>query len=151
MDDGMSSGEMICFHIDLEMIHVDSPSLMMHRWIGWLHILIRIWKATSDGKHGWLSSKSKMIRRVSNGSNNPKVERNIFLWDGKVWRTSKIDMTVGYSSKSSTSFYKCVSIAWGLFTFVCNGIWAIWVVVSVLGWRMINGFSVAIGGWIHID
>jgi hypothetical protein len=42
--------------------------------------------------------------------------------------------------------YECVSLAWGLLTFLHNGMRGIQVVVSVFGWGMVNGFPAGIGG-----
>jgi hypothetical protein len=92
MTKGTSLGELICCHLVLDMIQVDAPLSIIHQWTVVFLILKGIWKETSEGRHGSMLSKSKVIRWVFVGSTTPNCESKAFLCEGKLWRTSNTNM-----------------------------------------------------------
>jgi len=114
----------------------------MQWWMVMFMISMGIWKETKDGSRGSFFSKSNMIRWVSTRYTSPNCEIKAFVWKGKVWRTSRVDMVVGDCLRSSISLYLWASRAWGLCTFLRSGAQGIWEMTSTLGWCIIRGSPV---------
>jgi hypothetical protein len=47
-------------------------------------------------------------------SEDPREANKSFPWEGKLWRTSKVDIAQGVCDKSSTTEYLWVALAFGL-------------------------------------
>jgi len=68
MVDGVSSGEPNLHLTRVDMMQVDAPSLMIHRWMMIFLITTGIENATDEGSPGSALSKLKIIKHESNGS-----------------------------------------------------------------------------------
>jgi hypothetical protein len=58
-------------------------------------IVTGIYKATNKGSRGSELSKSKVMRRESEGLTSPNVDSKAFHCEGKVCKTTRTDMVIG--------------------------------------------------------
>ena len=63
---------------------------------------IKIWKEIVEGMRGSPFSMSNVISLESEGSTTPRVASKDFHYIGHVLSTSRADMEIGISTKSST-------------------------------------------------
>ena len=102
MEDGCRIGDLSFFQTRVDITHVDAPSSTMHRCTTKFWIDTRIWKAMVDGMRGSPFSMSNVINLELKGSIAPRETSKAFHYVGKVLNTSRADMVVGVSAKSST-------------------------------------------------
>ena len=102
MEDGCRIGDLSFCHTRVDITHVDAPSSTMHRCTTKFQIDTDIWKAIVDGMCDSPFSMSNVIKLESEGSTALRAASKAFCCVGKVLSTSRVNMEVGVSAKSST-------------------------------------------------
>lgn len=106
MVEGDNLGDLICFHVEVDIRHVDAPSSIMHQEMMALRTLTGIWKEIYEGNGGGSNvSSRKTIYQSSEGSTTPKKVSRDYFWDGHDWRNSSVNIVAGDCTKLPTILY----------------------------------------------
>ena len=103
MEEDCRIGDPSFYQTKVDIMHVDSPSYIMHRCTTKFWMDTGIWKAMVNGMCGSPFSMSKVVNLESEGSTAPRPASKAFRCVGHVLSTSRADMAVGVWAKSSTT------------------------------------------------